>query len=95
MRIMAKDGWSKDDIKQFCFENTQTSLVELKRINALPGEIAPEDATSMQPLVASAEDFIVVAAGGRVGGFSTFVPGWSGKRTSKMVTLEVRPNSWT
>jgi hypothetical protein len=90
MRVMAKDGWSKDDIKWFCFNNTQTSLAELKRINILSGEIVPEDETSMQPLVLSPEDFIVVAAGSRMGGFSAFVPGWSGKRTSESVTFEIR-----
>jgi len=41
--VMAKDGWAKDDIKNFCFENTQTPLSELKRINLLPGEIKGED----------------------------------------------------
>lgn len=90
MRVIAKDGWSKDAVKRFCFENTQTSHAELKRIHVIPGEIVPEDETHMQPLVPSPEDFIVVAAGARIGGFSAFIPGWSGKGTSESVTMEIR-----
>jgi len=41
-------------------------------------------------LTASPEDFIIVAAGGKAGVFSAFVPGWSGKRSSQSVTKEIR-----
>ncbi len=90
MRVIGDDGWSKDDIKRYCFEHTQTSHAELKRIHVMPGEIAPGDETTMQPLVESAEDFIVVAAGGRAGVQSAYIPGWGGKRTSQSVTKEIR-----
>ncbi len=90
MQVFAKEGWSKDDIKRFCFENSQSSVAELKRINLRPGEIAPEDETSMFSLVASPEDFIVVAAGSRAGAFSAFIPGWGGKVASESVTKEIR-----
>ena len=90
MRVMAKAGWSKDDIKRFCFENTQTSIAELKRINLQPEEITPEDETRMFPLVASPEDFIVVAAGGSAGVSSAYIPGWGGKLGTESVTKEIR-----
>ena len=90
MRVIAKDGWSKDDIKRYCFEHTQVSHAEMKRIHVMPGDIAPEDETTMHPLVESPEDFIVVAAGGRAGVQSAFIPGWGGKRTSQSVTKEIR-----
>lgn len=90
MRVIGDDGWSKDDIKRYCFEHAQTSHAELKRIHAMPGNIVPGDETTMQPLVESAEDFIVVAAGGRAGVQSAFIPGWGGKRTSQSVTKEIR-----
>ena len=89
MQVMAKEEWSKDDIKRFCFENTQTSIAELKRINLRPGEITPEDETKMIPLIASPEDLIVVAAGGPAGTFSAYIPGWGGKRGSDSVTKEI------
>lgn len=90
MRVMAKEGWSKEDIKRYCFENTQTSHAELKHIEVIPGDITPEDETRMRPLVAEPDDFIVVAAGSRAGAFSAFVPGWAGKSLSDSVTMEIR-----
>ena len=90
MRVIGDDGWSKDDIKRYCFEHTQTSQAEMKRIHVMPGDITPEDATTMHTLVESPEDFIVVAAGGRAGVQSAFIPGWGGKRTSQSVIKEIR-----
>ena len=90
MKVMAKEGWSKDDIKRFCFENTQTPLAELKRINLRPEEVSPEDETTMVTLVASPEDFIVVAAGSEAGAFSAYIPGWGGKVATQSVTKEIR-----
>ncbi|MGQ4809484.1 hypothetical protein NKDENANG_02901 [Candidatus Entotheonellaceae bacterium PAL068K] len=90
MRVIGNDGWSKDDIKRFCFDNTQISHAEMKRINVMPGDITPEDDTTIHSLVESSADFIVVAAGGRAGVQSAFIPGWGGKRTSQSVTKEIR-----
>jgi hypothetical protein len=90
MRVMAKEGWSKDDIKRFCFENTRISHGELKRINVMPGRITPGDKTRMRPLVRSPKDLIVVAAGSSAGAFSAFIPGWGSKRTTESVTVEIR-----
>ena len=45
----------------------------------------------MRPLVASPDDIFVVAAGGRAGAFSCYIPGWgSAKRSSQAVTKEVK-----
>jgi hypothetical protein len=89
MQVMAKEGWSKDDIKRFCFENSKVSRAELKRINVMPGDIAPGDDAAMHTVVEAPEDFIVVAAGSRAGAFSAFIPGWGGKRTSRSITKEI------
>ena len=88
--ILAKEGWTKEKIRQYCFANTQASHAELKRIQVMPGEILAGDETRMKPLVVSPEDFVVVAAGGEAGAFSAFVPGWSGKRSSQSVIKEIR-----
>ena len=90
MQVMANDGWSKDDIKQFCFDNTQVSVAELKRLNVVSGEVEPEDETTMCLPVNTPEDFIVVAAGSRAGAFSAYIPGWGSKSTSRSVTKEIR-----
>ena len=89
MEVIVKDGWSKDDIRQFCFQHTRTSVAELKRINIMPGTVTPEDEHTFSSVVKTPEDFIVVAAGGRAGAFSAFIPGWSGKRNSESVSKEI------
>ena len=90
MRTIASDGWSKADIKQFLFEHTHNSIAHLKRTHRMPGAVLPEDETTMRPLVPTPEDFIVIAAGGRAGVASAFIPGWGGRGSSQSVTKEVR-----
>src|SRR5881628_2231093 len=90
MRTIAQGGWGKKEIRQFLFEHTQNSHAHLKRTNRLPGAIQPGDETKLRPLVASADDILVVAAGGRAGAFSAFIPGWGGSRSSLAVTKEVK-----
>ena len=87
---MAQAGWSKDDVRQFCFEHTQTSRAELKRINAMPGAVQAGDERAMQTLVETPQDFLIVAAGGNAGVQSAYIPGWGGKRSSQSVTKEIR-----
>ncbi len=90
MRVIADDGWSKADIKRFLFERTQNSVAHLKRTNRVAGAVLPEDETTMRPLVATPDDFIVVAAGSKAGAFSAYIPGWGGKNSSQSVTKEIR-----
>lgn len=90
MQVIGQDGWSKDDIRRFCFEHTHTSQAELKRIHVMPGELSAADETAMMPLVPTPDDFLVVAAGSRAGAFSAFIPGWGSKSTSQSVTREIR-----
>jgi len=81
--VFRKDGWTKDQIRRYCFDHTQTSHAELKRIQIMPGAASQEDETTMRSLVQSPEDFVVVAAGGSAGAFSAYIPGWGGKKTSQ------------
>lgn len=90
MAIIANAGWSRDDVKRFCFENSQISVAELKRIKIKDGEIVAADETTMMPLVQSPEDFLVIMAGGRAGVQSAYIPGWGGKAGSQSVTREIR-----
>ena len=90
MQVLVQDGWSKDDVRRFCFEHTQTSRAELKRIHVMAGEVSAADETAMMPLVPAPEDFLVIAAGSRAGAFSAFIPGWGSKSTSQSVSREIR-----
>ncbi len=92
MTIMKKAGWAREDVQRYCFEHSKSSIAELKRIHVMPGEVAPDDERTLRPLVDSPEDFLVIAAGGRAGVQSAYIPGWGSKRgsQSESVTKEVR-----
>jgi hypothetical protein len=90
MRTIAEDGWTKAMIREFLFTHTQNSHAHLKRTHQIAGAVQPDDETRMRPLVESPDDVLVVAAGGRAGAFSCYIPGWGGKRSSQSVTKEVK-----
>ena len=90
MRTIAKDGWTKARIRQYVWEHTHNSHAHLKRTQRMAGDIQPGDETQMRPLVETPDDILVVAAGGRAGAFSAYIPGWGSKRSSQAVTKEVK-----
>ena len=90
MAIMRKAGWTREDVQRYCFEHSQASVADLKRANLLPGEVTPEDERTVQPLVEAPQDFLVIAAGGRAGVQSAFIPGWGSKKGSQSVSREIR-----
>jgi len=90
MRTIANDGWGKPEIRRFLFEHTKNSHAHLKKTNLMSGELKPGDETLMRSLVEAPEDILVVAAGGRAGAFSCYIPGWGSRRSSAAVTKAVR-----
>jgi hypothetical protein len=90
MRTIAEDGWTKPMIREFLFAHTQNSHAHLRRTHQMAGSVQPGDEGRMRPLVESPDDIFVVAAGGRAGAFSCYIPGWGGKRSSQAVTKEVK-----
>jgi hypothetical protein len=90
MRTIAADGWGKKEIRQFVWERTHNSHAHLKRTQRMSGDLLADDETRMRPLVATPDDILVVAAGGRAGAFSAFIPGWGSSKSSRAVTKEVR-----
>jgi hypothetical protein len=90
MRTIAKDGWTKKEVRTFLYENTKNAHAHLKRTGRMSGTIQPGDETAVRPLFASPEHILVVAAGGRAGAFSCYIPGWGSARNSEAVTKEVK-----
>ena len=88
--ILKKAGWSREDVQRYVFENSQSTVAELKRVNMLPGDATPEDERAMYPLVEVPQDLLVIAAGGKAGVQSAFIPGWGSKRGSQSVSREIR-----
>jgi len=52
--------------------------------------VKPEDGQTMRALVEAPQDFLVIAAGGRAGVQSAFIPGWGSKAGSQSVTREIK-----
>lgn len=88
--IMKNAGWSREDVQNHVFENTQMKQADLQRANIKPGPITPETESTMQPLVHTPQDLLVIAAGGKAGVQSCYIPGWGGKNGSQSVTREIR-----
>jgi hypothetical protein len=88
--IFRKAGWAREDVQRYVFENTRVPVAELKRINMLPGAVTADDERTTYPLVERAQDLLVIAAGGKAGVQSAFIPGWGSKAGSQSVTREIR-----
>ena len=88
--IMKKAGWTREDVQRYCFDNSKSTVAELKRIHIRAGDVTPEDEKTMVALVEAPRDFLVIAAGGRVGVQSAYIPGWGSKAGSQSVTKEIR-----
>jgi hypothetical protein len=90
MRTIAGSGWGKKEIREFVWKHTQNTHAHLKRTQRMTGALQPDDEQKLRPLAASPDDILVVAAGGRAGAFSCFIPGWSSAKTSQAVTKEIK-----
>jgi len=89
MRTIAGNGWGKKEIRQFLWERTHNSHAHLKRTQRMSGALQPGDEERMRPLVETPDDILVVAAGGRAGAFSAYIPGWGSRRSSQPVTVAI------
>jgi hypothetical protein len=89
MQTIAADGWDKKRIRQFLFDKTQNSYAHLKRTGRMTGDIAAGDEQKMRPLT-DLENILIVAAGGRAGAFSCYIPGWGSAKSSEAVTKEIK-----
>lgn len=85
-----KAGWRREDVQRYVYEHARVSVAELKRNFMKAGEIGPDDEKTMVPIVETAKDLLVLAAGGPVGVQSAFIPGWGAKAGSQSVTKEIR-----
>jgi hypothetical protein len=90
METMRKAGWSREDVQRYVFEHCQPTVAELKRANLKPGPITADDDKTTVPIVEGPSDLLVIAAGGRAGVQSAFIPGWGGKNGSQSVSREIR-----
>jgi hypothetical protein len=89
MHILAGQGWSKRDIRQYLSQQARRSVADLKRGGGLPGEVAAGDENTYVPVVAQPEDILLIAAGGHEGAMSAVIPSWGPKVASTAVTWPI------
>lgn len=90
MVVIKNAGWSREDVQRFVYENSRSSLADLKRMIIKPGPVEPGDETRMVDLIETPQDLLVFMAGGRAGVQSQYIPGWGSKAGSQSVTKEIR-----
>ena len=80
--IVATTGWSKTDVQTYLFEQAKQSVSAMKRVmKFVPREYELQGRQDMHRGL-SADDILVVVAGGDAGGHSAFIPSWSRGRGS-------------
>ena len=101
VKTIHRDGWSKEDLRQFLFEHTGVPVRAYR--DADGGEGTQQAAGYAEILVdgepcyrkfPSPSSIHIVVAGGTAGKFSAVIGGWSaGPRGSQMVTYPIEPAS--
>lgn len=93
-KTIARDGWSKADIKRFLYENVRKPLRELlsgpewelgMSRQALPAWLDTQDDQTLVPKFISPDEILIVVAGGTAGTHSACLSGWGSGFTSRMV----------
>ena len=78
---LARDGWSKDEIRSFLAQHSRISAEELEAAGVLlelgsAQYMVPEE-DGLLPSVSSADDILLVTAGGPGPGWSAYMPAWA------------------
>jgi hypothetical protein len=93
-KTIAREGWSKADIKRFLYENVRKPLRELLRgpewelgmsRQTLPAWLDTGNEHTLVPKFASPDEILIVVAGGTAGTHSACLSGWGSGFTSRMV----------
>ncbi len=95
---IAADGWHKQDVKAFLYQEARRPVGELTRAGEYYGDITWQrywprwvdrnDPSARIPVVDRPEDLLVMVAGGTAGRFSLVIPGW-GAHGTRAVTKVV------
>jgi hypothetical protein len=88
-------GWSKGQAIDFLVEHSRVTPAEIEAGGILIETGAQHDMTpgpdGKVPVVATAEDIVLITAGGPGSGWSAMIPSWAPRQHSRTVTRRVRP----
>lgn len=99
-RVVAADGWSKDEARRFLWERLRRPVHELvpgrNGGEGLPEHVLrkfadPATDATLIPKFRSPEHIKIIVAGGTAGRFSAVVPGWTFSKGSSLVFRRVEP----
>lgn len=82
-------GWTRRQVQQYLFETARVRAEDFERAGKPAPDGEPGEAA---PVVATADDFLVMAGGGSAGGMAAVVPPWLGK-SSRAVTRPILPSA--
>jgi hypothetical protein len=85
-KVLSENGWDKQQIKQYLFENAKRRVADLKRAARLSGKLESGDETTWRHAVRNPDDILIVCAGGAVGNFSACLLGWSSYKSTQAIT---------
>ena len=97
--IIARDGWSKADVRRALWERLRRPVRELvpgrDGGDGLPEHVLrkfsdPANDTTLIPKFREPENIKVLVAGGTAGRFSAIVPGWTFSKGSRLVFRKIR-----
>ena len=89
LRHIERDGWSKKQVKEYLFEAT-TRPMSFWKERPDSGKHDYREGIGLAGVVASPDDFVVLVAGGKAGGFSSYLVSWGSEVDySRMVTRAV------
>lgn len=99
-KTFAQDGWSKEDLRHFLYENIRRPLRELRPgVNGGEGagvsmlrtpqkDREPPTDDTLFPKFPKAENIVIIVAGGTAGRFSAAVQGWAGFDAGSRITTK-------
>ena len=93
--VFAREGWSKQDVKEFVHAHACRPVQELQRggewntetLMHLPPHLDITDESTMISAVHDPDDLLVLVAGGQAGRWMALIPGWG--YGSRAVTVEI------
>ena len=90
--VIAREGWTKKQVKQFLHQKARRSVAELKRWGMMPGVLENGDDENMVSAVSAADEIVMIAAGGG-GTFSACIAPWAAGRATGPVTRMIAGTS--
>ena len=82
--------WTKEQVRGHLYTTIRRSVADLKKAQALAGDLEPGDEDRFVNLVPEPTDILVVFAGGEESNMSSVIPSWGPKVACTSVTREIK-----